>query len=142
MIKKLSLLTLIAGTLMFSACGSSKDSKSITEKITDKNYVIILKKIATGICESTEYRNALKPNFTDALTSEESLSVTCATYGKSSKYCTEGDYAGATEATGNVACVIGYNKFIEKSSQKQNNTNMSDTNSLDIAQSAYIEVAE
>ena len=142
MIKKLSLTVLTISTLVLSGCGSSSSSKekSITERISDKNYIVILKGIASGICESTEYKDALKTNFKELLTSEEPTTVTCATYGHTSKTCDEGTYEGASNK-GDVACVIGFNKYIEKTTQKLSQS-IDLSVALDTIQSSYIDIAE
>jgi len=141
MIRKLSLTVLAISTLALSGCGSSSSSKekTITERISDKNYVVILKGVVSGICESTEYKDALKANFKDLLTSEEPRTVTCATYGHTSQTCDESIYEGSNK--GNVACVIGFNRYIEKTTQKVSQS--IDLNvALDTMQSSYIGVAE
>jgi hypothetical protein len=111
MIKKLGLTTLALSALLLSGCGGGGGK---TDPMNDKNYIVILKNVPSGICESPEYRNILSEDLIGVLTEERSNTVSCGDYGKTNDQveCTIEYYSGVT---GTVACVVGtdgpkYNK--------------------------------
>jgi len=110
MIKKLGLTTLVLSALLLSGCGGGSDKNPMN----DKKYIVILKNVPSGICESQLYRDELSRELRGVLTEEKSNTVNCADYGKRNDEieCGIEYYSGAT---GNVACVVGadgmkYNK--------------------------------
>ena len=111
MIKKLGITTLILSVLLLTGCGGGSDKNPMN----DKNYIVILKNVPSGICESQAYRDILSENLRGVLTEERSNTVNCGNYGKQNDQveCGIEYYSGAS--TGNVACVVGtdgsrYNK--------------------------------
>ena len=112
MIKNITLTGIALSALLLSGCGGGGGN---TNPISDKNYVVILKNVPSGICESQEYRNLLSQDFSGVITEERSNSVNCGDYNKKNDQieCAIDYYTGTT--TGNVACVVGidgarYNK--------------------------------
>jgi len=111
MIKKLGLTTLVLSALLLSGCGGGSDKNPIN----DKKYIVILKNVPSGICESQLFKDRLSENLRGVLTEEKSNTVNCGDYGKKNDQveCDVEYYSGVT--TGNVACVVGtdgsmYNK--------------------------------
>jgi len=102
MFKTLSLTGLILGSLLLSGCGGSD-----TNPMNDKKYIIILKNVPSGICESTEYRNILSEKLAGVLTEEKPNSIQCSDYNKKNDRveCGVDYYSGSNP--GNVACVVG-----------------------------------
>jgi len=110
MIKKLGLTTLVLSALLLSGCGGGSDKNPMN----DKKYIVILKNVPSGICESQLYRDELSRELRGVLTEEKSNTVNCGDYGKRNDEieCGIEYYSGAN---GNVACVVGadgmkYNK--------------------------------
>ena len=112
MLKKIGLTTLTLSALLLSGCGGGGSDKN---PMDSKNYIVILKNVPSGICESQIYRDLLSENLNGVITEERSNSVHCGDYGKNNDQieCGIEYYSGAE--SGNVACVVGadelkYNK--------------------------------
>ncbi len=87
-----------------NGCGGDSD-----ESMSDKNYIVILKNVPSGVCESQLYRDTLKSyGFKGLKTEETTADTSCDTYGKSNdgQYCVEEDYDA-----GEVNCVVGFNEY-------------------------------
>ena len=125
---------LIAG---ISGCGGEDESMS------DKNYIVILKNVPSGICESTLYRETLKSyGFEDLLTEETTTDTSCDTYGKinDGQYCAEAPYD-----TGDVNCVVGFNGYsgnYDDLSFRKSNASAEESSDLDIVTSALTEAMQ
>ena len=97
-----------------TACGggggsSSSSTKSKTDEISKREYIVITYHYPKDVCKSSYLRNELKrTGATDIVISVENGDVTCATYGKKHDYqecgtIDTGDY-------GEPTCVIGTNR--------------------------------
>jgi len=145
--KKLGLATIALSALLLSGCGGggSKKSKSITEQISEKNYIVIAHNFPNGICESIPYKQKLQQDgFTNFITNEKDNTASCALYGKSVYFCESVLYTGElyTEngylPEGNVACVVGFDNhpsLNNKSFKKIDSLELSDT-----LMNAYLEM--
>ncbi len=103
--RKITSATLLSLALLLSACGGG----SSFDSMSDKDYIVILKNVPAGICESTLYRDTLKGyGFKGVLTEETTTETDCETYGKSNdgQYCAEEFYDN-----GEKNCVVGFDKF-------------------------------
>ena len=104
MIKKVGLATIAVSALLLSGCGGGGGNSN---PMNDKNYIVILKNVPAGICESQAYRDILSEDLSGVLTEERSNNINCSDYGKKDDEieCGVRYYTGAV--TGNVACVVG-----------------------------------
>ena len=128
MIKTFGLTTIVASVLL-TGCGGG-GSKSATEKITDKKYVIIFESVESGICEASSFRDTLKnKGFESFISQETSTNTSCSTYGKRN----DGNEC-ATEyiGEGNKNCVIGFNSINGQGKQMKvvENTNLYDNTEI------------
>jgi len=133
MIKKLKLTTIVLSVALLSGCGGSgSKSKSITEQISERNYVVIMHNSPNGICEDPRFIPLFTQNLqdegisvTNVITHEEDNTASCALYGKSSLNCESVLYD--EENPGNVACVVGLDRSPTNKNLKQIHTfDMSD----------------
>jgi len=108
MLKKLILSTTILSALMLNGCGGGKKNSN---PMNDKNVIVILKNVPSGICETQSYRDILSEDFTGIITEEKSNNINCNDYGKKNDMieCGVENYTGPV--TGNVACVVGADGF-------------------------------
>ncbi len=113
-----------------NGCGGDSD-----ESMSDKTYVVILKSVPTGVCESQLYRETLKSyGFKGLLTEETTSDTSCQTYGKTNdgQFCAEAEYG-----SGDVNCVVGFDEYSgsydDLSFRKRDNVD-----DLDIATNALI----
>ncbi len=103
--RKITSVAFLSLALLLSACGGFGSSDSMS----DKDYIVILRNVPAGICESTLYRDTLKGyGFKGILTEETATDTSCETYGKSNdgQYCAEELYDN-----GEKNCVVGFDKF-------------------------------
>ena len=109
-----------------------KKSKSITEQISERQYVTIAHNYPNGVCENPQFIPLLKEKLaeqniivTNLITHEEDNTASCALYGKSPFNCESILYDDINP--GNVACVLGYDYTpSNKSVKKINSFNVSD----------------
>ncbi len=105
MSKLLSIVTISALSIILTACGGGSSSSSIA----DKNYIVVLKEVPTGVCESQLYRDTLEGYGLEGVVTEETdTSSNCETYGKTNdgETCIEESYG-----TGDVNCIIGFDSY-------------------------------
>jgi len=124
MTKKLTLLsTLLASTLLFTACGSDKKTKG-KDPMSKKNYIVIMTEVVSGICESAGYKHSVltELQLTNAMFRETANNTSCQSYGKTNNgiRC-EMIYVGG----GNKNCVIGFDNAYEKTIQDINHKDLS-----------------
>ena len=107
--------------------GGGSKSKSITEQISERNYVMIMHNYPNGVCEDPRFIPLLTQNvqnegliITNVISHEEDNTASCALYGKSSLYCESILYD--EENSGNVACVVGFNAVSTNKNFKRINT--------------------
>ncbi len=111
-----------------NGCGGDSD-----ESMSDKNYIVILKSVPSGVCESKLYRDTLKSyGFKGLKTEETTADTSCDTYGKinDGQYCVEEDYDA-----GEVNCVVGFNEYsgnYDDVSFRKSNTSANESSDLDI----------
>ena len=111
-----------------NGCGGDSD-----ESMSDKNYIVILKSVPSGVCESKLYRDTLKSyGFKGLKTEETTADTSCDTYGKinDGQYCVEEDYDA-----GEVNCVVGFNEYsgnYDDLSFRKSNTSANESSDLDI----------
>lgn len=133
--KKLGLTTIALSALLLSGCGgsSSKKEKTITEQISERNYVLIMHNYPNGVCEDPRFKPLFQEGLaqegvyiSNLITHEEDNTASCALYGKSSTNCSSDLYN--EDNSGNVACVIGFDSASgNKQLKKLNTFNISDT---------------
>ena len=116
-LKTIKLIFNVASITLFIACGGShsnnKSSSSISiEKISNHDVISIIYHYSSEICSSSEFKNYMINTMSyyqpkDFITSVESNSVTCATYGKvnNGREC----YEGGLSDSYNTSCVIAFN---------------------------------
>ncbi len=107
---RFNLTFLLIAPLFFLSCGGSSSSNNIA----DKKYLIVIKDVPKGICESKKYKDYIKSH-TDVeglMTKETSGDTSCETYGRvnDGETCDEEYYTdiGSTEGTN---CVVGVDKI-------------------------------
>jgi len=121
-----------------NGCGDDSD-----ESMSDKNYIVILKSVPSGVCESKLYRDTLKSyGFKGLKTEETSADTSCDTYGKinDGQYCAEADYDA-----GDVNCVVGFNEYsgnYDDLSFRKSNASANESSDLDIATSTLTEAMQ
>ena len=101
-LKSITLLTLLL--IGISGCGGDSE-----EPMREKRYIVILKNVPSGVCESAIYRDTLESyGFEDLLTKETATDTSCDTYDKTNdgEYCAEAEYD-----SGDVNCVVGFNDY-------------------------------
>lgn len=103
MIKKLGLTAVALSALLLSGCGGGGDD---SDPMDDKNYIVILQSVQSGICESDALASELiSSGFIGLLTRETDTSTTCGTYGKANDYVECGvEFIG----DGDRNCVVGF----------------------------------
>ena len=125
--------------VFFVGCGGGS-SEGLSAQIKSKNYVLILKNAPSGVCETSEFKDALVlEGLRDVVTSEELNSVSCATYGKTFGADCEVEYYTGRDRD-NVACVVGFNDFVAMSSKREKQINETDTS--DTVDTVMIQIAE
>ena len=105
MIKKLALTGITLTALLLTGCGGGGGGS--TDPMKEKNYIIILNDVTSGICESEAFTQELSAGgFTDFLTRETDNSTNCGTYDKTNNdvECTT-QYIGGSDKN----CVVGFN---------------------------------
>ena len=103
--------------LLLTACGgssSSSSSKTDTDKLKERDGIVIFYSYPSDVCKSDELLNEMKTvsGTKNHLIVVASNNVTCATYGKDSTSCVTEDLG----STSDKSCVIG---FDESSTNKQ-----------------------
>ena len=121
----LKTLLLVGSALAFTACGGGSSSSStpapIVDPMTERDLILIMHHMEPGVCEDPEFQNYLKDSMIDQgfiidyyLFREESLDVSCATYGRTNDVnddggCMTQDLAllDPSMAEYKASCVIG-----------------------------------
>jgi len=77
--------------------------------MSEKTAILIYQNVASGVCESANFRDIIyNRGYRDFITQESNNRTTCATYGKN-----VGPYCGQSYlASGNVNCVVGFNDYV------------------------------
>ena len=123
---------------MYGCGGDSSD-----ESMSEKNYIVILKNVPSGVCESSIYRDTLKDyGFKGLKTEETEAETSCETYGKTNdgQYCAEADYDA-----GDVNCVVGFNEYsgnYDDLSFRKSNASADESSDLDIVTSTLTEAMQ
>jgi len=115
-LKTIKLIFAITTIFLFVACGGHSNSESSSstsiEKISNHDVISIIYHYSSEICSSSEFKNYMINTLSyyqpkDFITSVESNSVTCATYGK----VNNGRECGQEELgySYNTSCVIAFN---------------------------------
>ena len=98
-----------------TGCGGGDGGSN--PSITDKNYIVIMHDVISGVCETTLFKDLLVDNgFVNPLSIEEDNSVSCSTYGRDSNTCYEDSIVNYTDdpnIIGDIACVVGFDDFIQ-----------------------------
>ena len=135
-LKSIAFFTLLL--IGISGCGGDSE-----ESMGEKKYIVILKNVPSGVCESAIYRNTLESyGFEDLLTEETTTDTSCDTYGKTNdgEYCAEVDYDA-----GDVNCVVGFNDYsgsYDDLSFRKRNAAIEESNDLDIVTSTLTEAMQ
>ena len=103
--KNLGLATIIATSIVLLAgCGGSSGD---SDPMNEKNYIIVVTSVPSGICESTAFTNELNNlGLRDFITRETDNTTSCVTYGKVNDGL---ECAMEFNGRGNVNCVVGFN---------------------------------
>ncbi len=135
-------LMISTAIILVNGCGGGGSSPSIT----DKNYIIIMHDVPSGVCETTLFKDLLVDNgFVNPLSSEEDDSVSCATYGRDSSTCAEDSIANYDPTLiGDVACVVGFDDFIQVASVSYKDTEVKPSllEATDSIQTSFIQISE
>ena len=99
----------LSALLLLTACGgssSSSETKTDTDKLKERDGIVIFYNYPSNICESDELLNEMKTvsGTKNHLIVVASNNVTCTTYGKNSTTCSTEDIGG----TGGKSCVVGF----------------------------------
>ncbi len=146
-------LMISTAIILVNGCGGGGSSSSITDSITDRNYIIIMHDIISGVCDDPLFENLLVDNgFVNPLAIEADNSASCATYGRDSSTCAEDSIVNYDPTLiGDVACVVGFDDFIQvaKVSNKVVNASYQDTEvkpslleATDSIQTSFIQISE
>lgn len=108
MIRKTSFIALLSA-LLLSGCGGGGSTDSNQNSMNDKKYIIILRDIRSGICESSEYRTELSSAMGGLLTKETATDTSCSSYGKVNDGVECQEEIVPYEISGDKNCVIGFN---------------------------------
>jgi hypothetical protein len=124
-LKTIKLIFAIATIFLFVACGgghSNSESSSSTsiEKISNHDVISIIYHYSSEICSSSEFKNYMINTLSyyqpkDFITSVESNSVTCATYGKvnNGRECYQEELSNSY----NTSCVVAFNSSVSNNSK-------------------------
>jgi len=128
--KKLGLVTVALSVLLLSGCGGSKKKDSKKDPMNDKRYIAIWTEIASGICESAEFRHVIVEAGAsdDVLIKETSGNTSCETYGKKND---DNECAMGRIGNGDKNCVAGFNTFTNKQAKIINDDSINLSEILD-----------
>jgi len=82
MTKNTTLITLAFTTLLLTACGGSKDTKSVTEQLKERNIILIIEGMNQTGCSTVDAGSRAEPAITNIITNLTSSTVSCSTYGR------------------------------------------------------------
>jgi len=98
--------SIISTILLLQGCGG--DSDSVANSIESKKYIVILKQVPSGICESSLYRDELKKQGLEGVvTKETDSSTSCSTYGRENDEETCAEQYLSYDSSYDKNCVIG-----------------------------------
>lgn len=119
-------LFIIPALAILVGCGGSGSGNSMS----DKKYIVVLKNVKSGVCESKEYRDILKSKGLIGLKTQETGTDTdCSTYGKTNdgQFCEE-----VYNSDGDKNCVVGFDDYNgDASFRKTSQPNKTDISDLD-----------
>jgi len=124
--KKLGLATVALSVLLLSGCGGSKKK----DPMKDKRYIGIWTEVASGICETAEFRHIVVEAgaSNDVLIKETSGNTSCATYGKKND---DNECAMERIGNGDKNCVAGFNAYTGKQAKITNDDSINLSEILD-----------